>query len=102
MSTTTVAVSKETKEMLRKLGEKGESYDSIIRTLIEEVSWKRLDNRWNKILKEDEFIPPEKTMKYTIFVSRTFQKQFISLENCMQERIKSALSLQISAISPLH
>jgi len=47
MSTTTVAVSKETKEMLRKLGEKGESYDSIIRTLIEEVSWKRLDNRWN-------------------------------------------------------
>jgi hypothetical protein len=54
---TTVAVSKETKEMLRKLGEKGESYDSIIRTLIEEVSWKRLDDRWNKILKEEEFIP---------------------------------------------
>jgi hypothetical protein len=43
--------------MLRKLGEKGESYDSIIRTLIEEVSWKRLDDRWNKILKEEEFIP---------------------------------------------
>lgn len=54
---TTVAVSKETKEMLRKLGEKGESYDSIIRTLVEEVSWKRLDDRWNKILKEEEFIP---------------------------------------------
>ncbi len=27
--TTTIAVSKETKEMLRKLGEKGESYDTI-------------------------------------------------------------------------
>jgi hypothetical protein len=54
---TTVAVSKETKEMLRKLGEKGESYDSIIRTLLEEVSWKRPDDRWNKILKEEEFIP---------------------------------------------
>ena len=57
MSATTVAISKETKEMLRKLGRKGESYDLIIRTLIEEVSWKRLDDRWNKILAEDEFIP---------------------------------------------
>ena len=55
--TTTIAVSKETKEMLRKLGEKGESYDSIIRSLIEEVGWKKLDKRWNRILKEDEFIP---------------------------------------------
>ncbi|RLF94335.1 hypothetical protein DRN50_05615 [Thermococci archaeon] len=55
--TTTIAVSKETKEMLRKLGEKGESYDTIIRSLIEEIGWERLDERWNKILKEDEFIP---------------------------------------------
>ncbi len=54
---TTIAVSEETKEMLRKLGEKGESYDSIIRSLIEEVGWKKLDKRWNRILKEDEFIP---------------------------------------------
>lgn len=57
MPTTTVAVSKETKEMLRKIGKKGESYDSIIRTLIEEIGWKRLDDRWNKILAEEEFIP---------------------------------------------
>ncbi|MBU7039003.1 MAG: hypothetical protein HXS52_13835 [Theionarchaea archaeon] len=54
---TTVAVSRETKEMLRKLGEKGESYDSIIRKLVEKASWKELDDRWNKILTEDEFIP---------------------------------------------
>ncbi len=38
MSMTTVAVSKETKEMLRKLGEKGGSYNPIIRALLEEVS----------------------------------------------------------------
>ena len=57
MPTTTVAVSKETKEMLRKIGKKGESYDSIIRTLIEEIDWKRLDDRWNKILAEEESIP---------------------------------------------
>jgi len=55
--TTTIAVSKETKEMLRKLGEKGESYDTIIRSLIEEIGWERLDERWNKILEKDEFIP---------------------------------------------
>ncbi|MGC1120705.1 MAG: hypothetical protein WBA22_06385 [Candidatus Methanofastidiosia archaeon] len=54
---TTVAVSRKTKEMLRKLGEKGESYDSIICKLIEEASWKELDDHWNKILAEDEFIP---------------------------------------------
>jgi hypothetical protein len=60
MSKTTVAVSLETKEMLQKLGKKGESYDTIIRTLIEEIGWKKLDERWNKILQEDEFIPLEK------------------------------------------
>jgi len=54
---TTIAVSKETKEMLRKLGEKGKSYDTIIRSLIEEVGWERLDERWNKILEKEEFIP---------------------------------------------
>jgi len=43
--------------MLRKLGEKGESYDTIIRSLIEEIGWERLDERWNKILEKDEFIP---------------------------------------------
>ncbi len=56
-STTTIAVAMETKEMLRSLGEKGESYDYIIKKLIEEVGLKELDDRWNKILAEDEFIP---------------------------------------------
>lgn len=57
MSSTTIAVSMETKEMLRSIGEKGESYDEIIRKLIEEVGLKELDSRWNKILAEDKFIP---------------------------------------------
>ena len=55
-TTTTIAVSSETKEILRNIGEKGESYNHIIRNLIKEVGWKRLDNRWNKILANDEFI----------------------------------------------
>jgi hypothetical protein len=57
MTTTTVAVSHETKELLRQFGEKGESYDDIINKLIIEANWKKLDARWNKILEEDEFIP---------------------------------------------
>ena len=57
MTTTTVAVSHETKELLRQIGEKGESYDDIINKLIKEVSIKKLDERWNRILEEEEFIP---------------------------------------------
>ena len=57
MSSTTIAVSMETKEMLRQFGEKGESYDEIIRKLIEEIGIKELDERWNKILAEEKFIP---------------------------------------------
>lgn len=56
MASTTIAVSMETKEMLRHLGEKGESYDVIIKKLIEEVGIKELDSRWNKILADDKFI----------------------------------------------
>lgn len=54
--TTTVSLDEETKEMLRRLGHKGESYDEIIRRLIEEAGWANLDDRWNEILDSDEFI----------------------------------------------
>jgi len=57
--TTTVAVSHETKEQLRQLGEKGESYEQIIQKLVKKAGLKELDKRWNKILKEDTFIPLE-------------------------------------------
>ncbi|MFW5953430.1 MAG: DUF7557 family protein [Candidatus Natronoplasma sp.] len=59
MEKTTVAVSKETKEILRRLGEKGESYDDIIQSLIEEKKIEKLDDRWNRILEEDDFKPLE-------------------------------------------
>jgi hypothetical protein len=54
---TTISVSEETKEVLRTLGEKGETYDEIIRKLIKSCAWKELENRWNDILEKDEFIP---------------------------------------------
>ncbi len=57
IKTTTVAVTPETKAMLQQLGHKGETYDQIIRKLIQEVGMQKLDERWNRILDEDEFIP---------------------------------------------
>lgn len=59
MHTTTIAVSYETKEILCQLGEKGVSYDKIIRKLIKKAAWKKLDERWNRIIEEDEFISLE-------------------------------------------
>jgi hypothetical protein len=50
---TTISLKKETKEMIRRIGEKGETYDDIIRRIFK----KRLDEHWNKILASDEFIP---------------------------------------------
>ena len=57
MATTTVSLRKQTKETLRRLGAKGQTYDEIIRELIEKASVKELDVRWNRILEEEEFIP---------------------------------------------
>ena len=60
MSATTIAVSLETKEILPQFGEKDESYNNIIRKLIKEAGWKKLDKRLNKILENDEFISLDK------------------------------------------
>ena len=57
MANTTISVTIETKEALLKLGSKGETYDSIIRKLLKRFAWKKIDESWNKILADDEFIP---------------------------------------------
>jgi hypothetical protein len=57
MGNTTIAVTQETKKALQQLGTKGETYDSIIKKLLNRSAWKKLDEKWNKILNEDEFIP---------------------------------------------
>lgn len=56
---TTIAVDTKTRDLLRAMGEKGESYDAIIRRLIRDAGWKKLDAKWNRILEEDDFIPLE-------------------------------------------
>ena len=54
---TTISLRKETREMLRKLGTKGQTYDAVIRELIKEASIKDVDARWNQVLEGEAFIP---------------------------------------------
>ena len=54
---TTISLHKGTKEMLRRLGAKGQTYDEVIKELIERASIGELDERWNRILKDEKFIP---------------------------------------------
>lgn len=56
MSNTTISITQETKKALIQIGSKGETYDSIIKKLIKRFAWKKLDDEWNKIIANDEFI----------------------------------------------
>ena len=57
MTNTTISVNQQTKKALSELGSKGETYDAIIKKLIERYAWKKMDERWNRILSGDDFIP---------------------------------------------
>ncbi len=59
MTNTTISITQQTKKALLNLGTKGETYDNIVKKLIKRYAWKKMDERWNKILAEDEFIPLE-------------------------------------------
>ncbi len=57
--TTTIAVSEETRDMLKKLGRKDETYDEIIRKAIA-IAWEKLFfERQEEILEKEEFVPIE-------------------------------------------
>jgi len=54
---TTIALSRSTKERLRRLAEKGETYDQVVLRLIHRAALKERDGRWNRILQEEELVP---------------------------------------------
>ncbi|MGD2249713.1 MAG: hypothetical protein PVF58_14995 [Candidatus Methanofastidiosia archaeon] len=56
---TTILVTKKTREQLKTLGKKGETYNDIIIRLMEEITYQEFIARQYKRLKEDEFIPLE-------------------------------------------
>jgi hypothetical protein len=55
--TTTIPLSKETRDLLKKYGQKGETYDELIRRLLETAEQVEFAKRQRRILAEEEFIP---------------------------------------------
>ena len=54
---TTIQVSKETREELRELGKKGETYDQLINRLIETARKVAFFKEIDYILENEEFVP---------------------------------------------
>ena len=55
--TTTIPLSKETRDLLKKYGQKGETYDELIRRLLETAEQIEFAKRQKRILAEEEFVP---------------------------------------------
>ncbi|MHA1787026.1 MAG: DUF7557 family protein [Candidatus Thorarchaeota archaeon] len=55
--TTTIPLSKETRDLLKKYGQKGETYDELIRRLLEMAEQMEFARRQKRILEEEEFVP---------------------------------------------
>ncbi|MEE9236682.1 MAG: hypothetical protein V3U52_02690 [Thermoplasmata archaeon] len=59
MALTTIPVSKEVRDRLKRLATKGETYDELLRRLIEDGEMRLLYERERRILETDEFVPLE-------------------------------------------
>lgn len=55
--TTTIPLSKETRDLLKKYGQKGETYDELIRRLLEMAEQMEFARRQKRILAAEEFVP---------------------------------------------
>jgi predicted CopG family antitoxin len=60
MNQTTIQVSKETREKLKKLGRKGQTYDEVIENLLEISKKAMFFNELDRIADTEEFIPLDK------------------------------------------
>ncbi len=60
MSTTTIPVSTEVRDQLKRLASKGETYDALLRRLIEDAEARILYQREKRILETEEFVPLDK------------------------------------------
>ncbi len=57
MALTTIPVSKEIRDRLKRLATKGETYDELLRRLIEDGELRLLYERERRILETEEFVP---------------------------------------------
>ena len=55
--TTTIPLSKKTRDLLKKYGQKGETYDELIRRLLEMAEQMEFVRVQKRILEEEEFVP---------------------------------------------
>ncbi len=55
--TTTIPLSKETRDLLKKYGQKGETYDELLRRLLKMAEQMEFARRQKRILAEEEFVP---------------------------------------------
>ena len=61
MSLTTIPVSTDVRERLKRLASKGETYDQLLRKLIDIAEARMLYERERRILETEEFVPLGKT-----------------------------------------
>ena len=57
--TTTIPLTKETRDLLKRYGRKGETYDELIRRLLRVAEQVEFARRQKRILEEEEFVPLE-------------------------------------------
>ena len=55
--TTTIPLTKETRDLLKRYGRKGETYDELIRRLLNVAEQVEFARRQKRILEEEEFVP---------------------------------------------
>ncbi|MFQ5832430.1 MAG: hypothetical protein ACE5H4_07000 [Candidatus Thorarchaeota archaeon] len=59
--TTTIPLSKETRDLLKRFGRKGETYDELVRRLLTIAEEVEFGERQKRILAEEEFISLDET-----------------------------------------
>ncbi len=57
METTTIPISKEVRDALKKVGRKDETYDDILRNLLKSAELKKFYDEMERILETEEFVP---------------------------------------------
>ena len=60
METTTIPISKEVRDALKRVGRKDETYDDILRNLLKSSELKKFYDEMERILETEEFVPLDK------------------------------------------
>lgn len=57
---TTITVTKETRDVLKAMGRKGETYDKILRRMVSQIRWEEfVERQYGKLQDRSKFVPLE-------------------------------------------